>query len=138
MSGQLWRDQITGKGNKLTQFDSRCRSIIVGEVFTKALRRKDQAGHSSIDKSTVEADSEGAVPQEAEVPTIKVSDEAVPEQDAAKELSALEEELDKATSGKIMNLISSDTYQREFADTLTAQRSAVLTLLSHICSFGSS
>lgn len=107
-------------------------------MFTKALRRKDQAGHSSIDKSTLEADSEGAVPQEAEVPTIKVSDEAAPEQDAAKELSALEEELDKATSGKIMNLISSDTYQREFTDTLSAQRSAVLTLLRHICSFGSS
>lgn len=72
------------------------------------------------------------------MPTIKVSDEAAPEQDAAKELSALEEELDKATSGKIINLISSDTYQREFTDTLSAQRSAVLTLLRHICSFGSS
>lgn len=103
----------------------------------KALRRKDQAGHSSIDKSTVEAVSEGVVPQEAEVPTIKVSDQAVPEQDAAKELSALEDELDKATSGKIMNLISSDTYQREFADPLLAQQSAVLTTLRRICSFGS-
>ncbi|GAA5881682.1 hypothetical protein JCM3774_005336 [Rhodotorula dairenensis] len=89
----------------------RLRSIIVGEVFTKALRRKDQAGNSSVDKETMEADSEGAIPQAAEVPTVKMSDGAGEEQDAAKELSAIEDELDKATSGKIMNLISSDTYQ---------------------------
>ncbi|GAA5991641.1 hypothetical protein JCM10908_001069 [Rhodotorula pacifica] len=89
----------------------RLRSIIVGEVFTKALRRKDQAGHSSIDKATVEADSEGSVPQSAEIPTVKVSDENGESQVASKELSQLEEELDKASSGKIMNLISSDTYQ---------------------------
>lgn len=63
----------------------------------------------------MEADSEGAVPQDAEIPTVKVADGAGAEQDAAKELSAIEDELDKATSGKIMNLISSDTYQREFS-----------------------
>ncbi|GAA5950238.1 hypothetical protein JCM10213_005210 [Rhodosporidiobolus nylandii] len=55
----------------------RLRSIIVGEVFTKALRRKDQAGSST----TQEPDPEG------------------------------EAAFQRATTGKILNLISSDTYR---------------------------
>lgn len=106
-------------------------SIIVGEVFTKALRRKDQAGTSTVEESkdtplkpTVEADGEEtATPDGVSVPAIKLNGDAVEEADAAKELGAIEEELEKATSGKILNLISSDTYQRELKGAHCAMRS---------------
>jgi hypothetical protein len=55
----------------------RGRSIVIGEVFTKALRRKDLAGSSA--------------PEEKK--------------------EATEEELEKASSGKIINLISVDTFR---------------------------
>lgn len=60
----------------------RGRSIVIGEVFTKALRRKDLAGSSA--------------------PEEKVEDE---------KKEATEEELEKASSGKIINLISVDTFR---------------------------
>lgn len=90
----------------------RLRSIIVGEVFTKALRRKDQAGHSSSADQDVAADGAPTTAEGASIPTIKLNDEGVDENDAAKALSTTEEELDKASSGKIMNLVSTDTYSR--------------------------
>ena len=62
------------------------RSIIVGEVFTKALRRKDMAGSSTVE----EVEEEGAEKKEV-----------------------TDEELEKASSGKILNLISVDTFRRE-------------------------
>lgn len=64
-----------------------CRSIIVGEVFTKALRRKDMAGSSTV----AEEVEEGVEKKEV-----------------------TDEELEKASSGKILNLISVDTFRREF------------------------
>lgn len=64
----------------------RDRSIIVSEIFTKALRRKDQAGKSA---EEVELDDKG----------IEITKEKT------------EDELEKANSGKIMNLISVDTFR---------------------------
>ncbi|GAA5908059.1 uncharacterized protein JCM6883_004104 [Sporobolomyces salmoneus] len=71
----------------------RLRSIIVSEAFTKALRRKDQAG-SSVPKK--EEDGEEVSKVEAPVKETKEEEEET-------ELSA--------SSGKIMNLISVDTYR---------------------------
>ena len=62
------------------------RSIIVSEIFTKALRRKDQAGKSA---EEVGLDGKGT--------------EIIKEK--------TEDELEKANSGKIMNLISVDTFR---------------------------
>ncbi|GAA5828043.1 hypothetical protein JCM11251_005706 [Rhodosporidiobolus azoricus] len=114
----------------------RLRSIIVGEVFTKALRRKDQAGSSSSsapsaaptrvaspspDVEIVAAGEAEAAPGEAIAPVVAVKtvthgeeQEVQPGSAPAKteeELEQLEEELDKATSGKVMNLISIDTFR---------------------------
>lgn len=99
-----------------------CSSIIVGEVFTKALRRKDQAGSSATTRgeadvavgdtdapkvttktaSTAGGDEEAALPGEGE------SDA----KDNKVELEQIEEDMQKASSGKILNLISVDTYRR--------------------------
>ncbi|GJN92324.1 hypothetical protein Rhopal_005354-T1 [Rhodotorula paludigena] len=99
----------------------RLRSIIVGEVFTKALRRKDQAGSSATTRgeadvavgdtdapkvttktaSTAGGDEEAALPGEGE------SDA----KDNKAELEQIEEDMQKASSGKILNLISVDTYR---------------------------
>ncbi|GAA6043182.1 hypothetical protein JCM8097_008715 [Rhodosporidiobolus ruineniae] len=103
----------------------RLRSIIIGEVFTKALRRKDQAGSSSSSASASATPTRPASPEpvgEAEVlptdsaaPTVVVKTQSQGEdqkpQSKEEELKALEEEMDKASSGKIMNLISIDTYR---------------------------
>ncbi|KAK4703719.1 hypothetical protein P7C70_g2503, partial [Phenoliferia sp. Uapishka_3] len=68
----------------------RLRSIIVGEVFTKALRRKDMAGTSA---PTDESDDvKKDAKKEAKKPTE-------------------DEEAEKASSGKILNLISVDTFR---------------------------
>lgn len=69
-------------------------------MFTKALRRKDMAGSS--------AKTEDAASDEPEAPPQSKKDEK-------KELADLEEELEKASSGKILNLISVDTYRRELS-----------------------
>ncbi|KAL8281440.1 hypothetical protein RQP46_006124 [Phenoliferia psychrophenolica] len=69
----------------------RLRSIIVGEVFTKALRRKDMAG-----SSVAKADDPDAKPDG------KDKDEKKPTED---------EEAEKASSGKILNLVSVDTFR---------------------------
>ncbi|GAA6046061.1 hypothetical protein NBRC10513_002062 [Rhodotorula toruloides] len=86
----------------------RLRSIIVGEVFTKALRRKDQAGSSSA-QPTEEAEvspSAEAAPKPASKATPAAGSDA---EDLDEE--ELEKELEKASSGKIINLISVDTYR---------------------------
>lgn len=72
----------------------RLRSIIISEAFTKALRRKDQAGTSSAKNEDGGDDAEGAAKQAEPV--------AQPEG---------EESETSASSGKIMNLISVDTYR---------------------------
>ncbi|KAL8276389.1 hypothetical protein RQP46_011187 [Phenoliferia psychrophenolica] len=64
----------------------RLRSIVVGEVFTKALRRKDMAG-----SSVVSPTADGT-------------------QDSDEKGSPDKENL-KASSGKILNLVSVDTYR---------------------------
>lgn len=65
----------------------RLRSLIIGEIFTKALRRKDGAG-SSIKSD--EKDGEKVGEGKGEI---------------------TDEELEKASSGKIINLISVDTFR---------------------------
>ncbi|SCZ89011.1 BZ3500_MvSof-1268-A1-R1_Chr1-1g00891 [Microbotryum saponariae] len=70
----------------------RLRSVLIGEIFTKALRRKDLAGSSQEDASEDETG-------EAK----KVRDEP--------ELKEIEEELERASSGKILNLIAIDTFR---------------------------
>ncbi|GAA6015204.1 hypothetical protein JCM11491_000503 [Sporobolomyces phaffii] len=67
----------------------RLRSIIISEAFTKALRRKDQAG-----KSASATEDEGATPKAIEDPELT---------DEEKETTA--------SAGKILNLISVDTYR---------------------------
>ncbi|BGO93853.1 hypothetical protein NBRC10512_004641 [Rhodotorula toruloides] len=86
----------------------RLRSIIVGEVFTKALRRKDQAGLSSA-KPTEEADVSPTA-DAAPKPTSKATPASGSEADDLDE-EELGKELEKASSGKIINLISVDTYR---------------------------
>ncbi|GAA5859422.1 hypothetical protein JCM1840_004609 [Sporobolomyces johnsonii] len=97
----------------------RLRSIIVGEVFCKALRRKDQAGSSapsapssstaSSDDADTAVASASAVTDPSPAPAVEVSpDDAKDEQ---KELEEVEAALDKASTGKIINLISVDTYR---------------------------
>lgn len=73
----------------------RLRSVVVGEIFTKALRRKDAAGKSS-DAEEDKVDTAPSAPK-----------------DEAKEEEALTEELKRASSGKILNLISVDTFRGE-------------------------
>ncbi|GAA5893134.1 hypothetical protein JCM6882_003894 [Rhodosporidiobolus microsporus] len=114
----------------------RLRSIIVGEVFTKALRRKDQAGSSSTASPSTAptrapspepvgeaepAPTESVAPvvaikvhapgEDEEVQPPAVGAAAEPAAKTEEELRLLEEELDKASSGKIMNLISIDTFR---------------------------
>ncbi|BGP12105.1 Transporter of the ATP-binding cassette (ABC) [Rhodosporidiobolus nylandii] len=93
----------------------RLRSIIVGEVFTKALRRKDQAGSSSSAPPTRVASPEPGgeaevAADDAAAPTVAVKTAALGE-NQEEELQKIEEELEQASSGKIMNLISIDTYR---------------------------
>lgn len=76
----------------------RLRSIIIGEVFTKALRRKDAAGKATEDddeKSQGESDANATIKSRT----------------AEEEEKELEEELERASSGKILNLISVDTFR---------------------------
>ncbi|GAA5950453.1 hypothetical protein JCM3765_004553 [Sporobolomyces pararoseus] len=75
----------------------RLRSIIISEAFTKALRRKDQAGSSAPKK---EEEAEGDVPEEI----------SKAEEESTKEASEDDSET-SASSGKIINLISVDTYR---------------------------
>ncbi|GAA5979907.1 hypothetical protein JCM11641_007582 [Rhodosporidiobolus odoratus] len=92
----------------------RLRSIIVGEVFTKALRRKDQAGSSSSTDTLAETEPTGeaeTVADDRAAPTVAVKITEQEEVGQADELEKIEKELDKASSGKIMNLISVDTYR---------------------------
>ncbi|KAM0790888.1 hypothetical protein ACM66B_004727 [Microbotryomycetes sp. NB124-2] len=74
----------------------RMRSIIVGEVFTKALRRKDHSGRSNAQKEAETDDLDG------KDVTAKTEDE---------QLDEIEEDLEHASSGKIVNLISVDTFR---------------------------
>lgn len=69
---------------------------MIGEVFTKALRRKDMAG-SSAPKDTNEKED------------LKKKDKGEKKKDDSEE----EEEEEKASSGKILNLISVDTFRCE-------------------------
>ncbi|GAA5924113.1 hypothetical protein JCM1841_004577 [Sporobolomyces salmonicolor] len=98
----------------------RLRSIIVGEVFCKALRRKDQAGSSaSSAPSTLSTDpsddadtavaSASATTDPSPAPAVEVSPDDT--KDEQKELDEVEAALDKASTGKIINLISVDTYR---------------------------
>ncbi|KAK4050877.1 Transporter of the ATP-binding cassette (ABC) [Microbotryomycetes sp. JL201] len=73
----------------------RMRSIVVGEVFTKALRRKDHSGRSTAPK--------GDETEDDDKDTTKKSED--------EELDEIEEDLEHASSGKIVNLISVDTYR---------------------------
>ncbi|POY72104.1 hypothetical protein BMF94_4836 [Rhodotorula taiwanensis] len=96
------------------------RSLIVGEVFTKALRRKDQAGHS-IDSASSPHDPDNKANASGETPStgpaielnnrssVDLSD--IEAEDNTSDVAAVVDELEKATSGKIINLISNDTYQ---------------------------
>lgn len=71
----------------------RLRSIIIGEIFTKALRRKDQAGSSEKEDEKSESKGNGE------------------ESEGEKKEGITDEELEKASSGKIINLISVDTFR---------------------------
>ncbi|KAK4047206.1 Transporter of the ATP-binding cassette (ABC) [Microbotryomycetes sp. JL221] len=79
----------------------RLRSIMIGEVFTKALRRRDGAGSSASKAST---ESEQATKD-------KLGEDATGNRTEDQELSELEEDLEHASSGKIVNLISVDTFR---------------------------
>ncbi|BGP50526.1 Transporter of the ATP-binding cassette (ABC) [Rhodotorula kratochvilovae] len=93
----------------------RMRSIIVGDVFTKALRRKDQAGSSA---THAKANVQSSV-SPAPTVTVKAVPNAGEDEEAAapgveqgkEELEQIEEDLQKASSGKILNLISVDAYR---------------------------
>jgi len=74
----------------------RLRSVIVSECYTKALRRKDQAGSSARSKEA--ADAEGVETQKSG-------------QGESKEELTEDEKETMASSGKIINLISVDTYR---------------------------
>ncbi|SCV71654.1 BQ2448_3242 [Microbotryum intermedium] len=70
----------------------RLRSVLIGEIFTKALRRKDLAG-TSTENASEDKTSESKVG----------GDEP--------ELKEIEDELERASSGKILNLIAIDTFR---------------------------
>ncbi|GAA6009491.1 hypothetical protein JCM10207_003801 [Rhodosporidiobolus poonsookiae] len=92
----------------------RLRSIVVGEVFTKALRRKDQAGSSHAPSApTAGASGEASTaPAPTDAPTVEVQTAPVEEGKTEEEIkNELEEAMDKASSGKIINLVSIDTYR---------------------------
>ncbi|GAA5842131.1 hypothetical protein JCM9279_002796 [Rhodotorula babjevae] len=97
----------------------RLRSIIVGEVFTKALRRKDQAGSSAAHDEAGVASDVSPAPKMATkaVPAVGEDEEAAdpgestaPSKDKD-DLEQLEADLQKASSGKIINLVSVDAYR---------------------------
>lgn len=95
------------------------RSIIVGEVFTKALRRKDQAGSSAVrdeadpasDVSPAPKIATKAAPAAGEDEEAAVPAEHAPEDKDKDELEQIEADLVKASSGKILNLVSVDAYR---------------------------
>jgi len=94
-------------------------SIIVGEVFTKALRRKDQAGSSAVhdeadpasDVSPAPKIATKAAPAAGEDEEAAVPAEHAPEDKDKDELEQIEADLVKASSGKILNLVSVDAYR---------------------------
>ncbi|GAA6053294.1 hypothetical protein JCM3770_006670 [Rhodotorula araucariae] len=95
----------------------RMRSIIVGDVFTKALRRKDQAGSSATHAEAEVQSDASPVPTITvkAVPNAREDEEAAAPGEGAEqskdELEQIEEDLQKASSGKILNLISVDAYR---------------------------
>ncbi|KAI5474447.1 ABC bile acid transporter [Pseudohyphozyma bogoriensis] len=82
----------------------RLRSIVVGEIFTKALRRKDMAGSDS------RSDKDKAADAESTEPTGEGEDSAESPKEEKKEGDEAEDN-EKATHGKVLNLISVDTYR---------------------------
>ncbi|GAA6061216.1 hypothetical protein JCM10212_001537 [Sporobolomyces blumeae] len=79
----------------------RLRSIIISEAFTKALRRKDAAGSSA----------SSATDRHATGPIVKPVDDGAAEGAQDSKEKKEEDEEGSASSGKIINLISVDTYR---------------------------